>query len=386
MKVLHLVKTGVGATWAYRQMRELVRSGVEVAVAVPGDGPMAERYRQAGVRVHEVQLDFPARRPFELIGRLRRLRGLVAQERPDLVHSHFVGTTLMMRLALGRSGHLPRLFQVPHPLHMQHRPFRRLDLATAGASDHWIATCELTGKLYRDAGVDPNRVHLSYYGVDLDACRRPAPGRLRGELGLDASVPLVGMVAYMYAPKWYVGQRQGIKGHEDFIDAVAMLARSTPRIRAVIVGAAWAGAVRYEARVREYGRRRCPEHLVFLGSRDNVGRLYADMNVAVHPSHSENVGAAGESSLAEVPTVATAVGGFPDIIESGVSGVLVPPRNPAALAAAITVMIEDPERARAMAAEARRRAERMLDVRRTAAEIASLYERVLAGSPRGATT
>jgi glycosyltransferase involved in cell wall biosynthesis len=84
--------------------------------------------------------------------------------------------------------------------------------------------------------------------------------------------------------------------------------------------------------------------------------------------------------------VATAVGGFPDIIEPGVTGLLVPPRDPTALARAIGLLIDDRTRARAMAAEARRRAERMLDVRRTAAEIASLYERVLGRSPRGPTT
>ena len=383
MKVLHLVKTGVGATWALRQMRELVRAGIDVAVVVPANGPLVPRYREAGVRVHELEVDFPARRPLELAGRLRRLRRLVELEQPDLVHSHFVGTTLTLRLALGRRSRLPRLFQVPAPLHLEHALFRRLDLATAGGADQWIATCEATRRLYRAAGVSEERLHLSYYGVDLADCRPGERGRLRGELGVAASVPVVGMVAHVYAPKRYLGQRRGIKGHEDFIDAVALLARSHPAIRGVVVGAAWAGAARYEQRVRRHGRLRCPEHVVFLGHRDDVARLYADMDVAVHPSHSENVGGAGESSLAEVPTVATAVGGFPDIIEPGVTGLLVPPRDPTALARAIGTLIDDRERARAMAAEARRRAERMLDVRRTAAEIASLYERVLARSRGG---
>ena len=378
VKVLHLVKTSVGATWALRQMRELVRAGIEVVVAVPGPGPLVPLYREAGVRVHELDVDFPTRRPLELPGRLRRLRRLVELERPDLVHSHFVGTTLTMRLALGARSRVPRLFQVPAPLHLEHAPFRRLDLATAGAADRWIATCEKTRELYRAAGVSEERLHLSYYGVDIEDCRRRERGRLRAELGLAASVPVVGMVAHVYAPKLWLGQRRGIKGHEDFIDAVALVARSRPAVRGVIVGAAWAGAARYEQRVRRYGRERCPEHVVFLGHRDDVARLYADMDAAVHPSHSENVGAAGESSLAEVPTVATAVGGFPDIIEPGVSGWLVPPRDPAALARAIESVLDDPARARALAVEARRRAERMLDVRRTALEIASLYERVLA--------
>jgi glycosyltransferase involved in cell wall biosynthesis len=384
--VLHLVKTGVGATWALRQMRELVRAGIEVAVAVPPAGPLLPRYREAGVRVHELDVDFPARRPHALPGRLLQLRRLVELERPDLVHSHFVGTTLTLRLALGRRSRLPRLFQVPGPLHLEHALFRRLDLATASRADRWIATCRKTRELYRAAGVREERLHLSYHGYDVEDCRSAERGRLRAELGVSAAVPVVGMVAYVYAPKRYLGQRRGIKGHEDFIDALRLLARSRPEVRGVIVGAAWAGAARYERRVRRYGRDRCPEQVVFLGHRDDVPRLYADMDVAVHPSLSESIGGAAESSLAEVPTVATAVGGFPDIIEPGVTGLLVPPRDPTALARAIGLLIDDRTRARAMAAEARRRAERMLDVRRTAAEIASLYERVLGRSPRGPTT
>jgi glycosyltransferase involved in cell wall biosynthesis len=383
VRVLHLVKTAVGAPWAWRQIRELVGAGVDVVVAVPGGGPMAERYRQVGARVHELELDLPLRNPLGLVARVRRLRHLVERERPDVVHSHFVGTTLTMRLALGRRAHPPRVFQVPGPLHLEHALFRRLELSTATAADHWIVTCKRTRELYLAAGVNGSRLHLSYYGVDLDACRRPAGGVLREEIGVPSPIPIAGMVAYMYAPRRYLGQRRGIKGHEDFIDAVAILAGTKPELRAVVVGAAWAGAWRYEAQVREYGRRRCGDRLVFLGYRDDVPRIYADLDVAVHPSHSENVGGAGESALAEVPTVATTVGGFPDIIEPGVSGLLVPPRDPAALAAAIGRLLDDPRGARAMAAEARRRAERMLDVRRTAAEVATIYGQILGGARSG---
>src|SRR5207302_2839370 len=66
MTALHLVKTGVGAAWALAQMSELVRRGVRVHVAVP-QGPMAARYRAAGVTVHLIDLDFPARAPWRLL-------------------------------------------------------------------------------------------------------------------------------------------------------------------------------------------------------------------------------------------------------------------------------------------------------------------------------
>ena len=102
MRVLHLVKTSVGAAWALRQMRELVRLGVEVHAAVPAAGPLTRRYAEVGVTVHQDNFDLPIRRPREALVRMRRLRRLVDEIRPDLIHSHFVGTTLTMRLALGR--------------------------------------------------------------------------------------------------------------------------------------------------------------------------------------------------------------------------------------------------------------------------------------------
>src|SRR5438128_1442841 len=99
MTVLHLLKTSVGATWALRQMRELVRLGVRVHAAMP-PGPLVPKYRAAGVEVHEAQLDLPIRRPWRVPAALRAMRQLVERVRPDIIHSHFVATTLTMRLAL----------------------------------------------------------------------------------------------------------------------------------------------------------------------------------------------------------------------------------------------------------------------------------------------
>jgi len=122
---------------------------------------------------------------------------------------------------------------------------------------------------------------------------------------------------------------------------------------------------------------------MFLGPRDDVPDLYPDMDVAVHPSHSENVGGAAESLLLCVPTIATAVGGLPDVVIEGETGWLVPPRRPDQLASAILAALRDPIRAGDMAARGRELATRLLDVKRNAQEILEIYETVLSriGSP-----
>lgn len=378
MKVLHLVKTTAGATWALRQIRELVQQGVEVHVTLPDSAGLASQYAAYGATVHILDTDLPVHRPWRWQRTASSIRRLVSHVRPDIIHSHFVGTTLSARLALGMNHSVPRVFHVPGPLHLEHAAFRELDVGTAGPRDHWIGSCKWTCERYLASGVDPRRVHLAYYGTDTDQFVPRAEGALRTELGIAASTRVVGMVAYMYAPKRYLGQVRGLKGHEDLIDAVAACLQRGYDIVCVMVGGPWAHAEAYAKRVRAYGRKRCGSRVVFLGSRNDVPSLYPDFDVAVHPSHSENVGGAGESLLLAVPTIASAVGGLPDLVIPGVTGSLVPRKDPDALASAICAMLDDPKGARRMASQGRELALRMLNVQKSVLDVLACYRRVLA--------
>ena len=378
MRVLHAIKTTRGATWALRQVAALHALGTDVVVALPSvtDG-LAPRYAEVGVEVVAADLDVTAQRPWRLAGALDRCRALVERVKPDLIHSHFVSTTVVLRLALGRAHPIPRLFQVPGPLHLEHGAFRRLDLLTAGRSDVWVASCRWTYEAYRRRGVPPERLFLSYYGTDLEHWEGAARGALRRELGVGAAVPLVGMVAYTYGPKWILGQRRGIKGHEDFIDAVALARRVRPEIRGVIVGGTWASARRYERCLRARARRACGDAIHFTGARTDIPAVYADLDVAVHPSLSENCGGAVESLAAGCPTVASAVGGLPDVVIDGETGWLVPPRDPGCLARAMLVALADRDEARRRGAAGRRLVGGLFAIERTACEIAGIYRRLL---------
>lgn len=377
MRVLQLVKTSVGATWALRQMRELVRLGVDVHAAMPIDGPLVERYREVGVTVHSGQFSLPMRHPHRWRALFGDFRELVASVQPDVVHSHFVGTTLTMRLALGRNHPVPRVFQVPGPLHLEHPVFRAGELTTAGRSDSWIGSCLWTCDRYRKSGVPDERVFLSYYGTDLDEISPQAPGKLRAELGLSPSTRIIGMVAFMYPPKRYLGQTRGLKGHEDLVDALAILRSRGLDLFGVFVGGAWQGANSYERRVHDYARHKLGDHVSFLGTRSDIPSLYADFDVVAHPSHSENVGGAAESQLLAVPTIATAVGGFPDLVIPGQTGWLVPPRDPIQLADALVDVLSDPAHAREVARQGQRLARDLFDVRRTSKHLLDIYEAVV---------
>ena len=373
MTVLHLVKTTRGALWALRQIAALRALGVDVVVALPSrETGLAPEYVRAGATVIEADVDF-VRGP-GLAGALRRCRALVERVQPDVLHSHFVGTTLVARLALGRTHPVPRIFQVPGPLHLEHPVTRALELAIAGPSDHWIGTCRWTEQTYLRLGVPRERVFLSYYGTIFDRGVH-ARDRVRRELDVGADVPLVGMVAHVYAPRRLLGQRRGVKGHEDFIDAVARLERDG--IRAVVVGGAWTGAEAYERRLRAYGRRRCGAAIRFTGHRNDVPAVYAALDVAVHPSLSENCGGAVESLGAACPTVATRVGGLPDVVVDGETGWLVPPRSPAHLAEAIGAALANVAEARRRARAGQALVRRLFAIERTAAEVHEIYRTIL---------
>jgi glycosyltransferase involved in cell wall biosynthesis len=378
MRVLHLLKTARGAAWALRQVAELRRAGVDIVVALPPATPgLAPQYAEVGATVVPVDLDFTTRHPWRLANALRRCRCLASRVRPDVIHSHFVSTTLVARIALGRQHPTPRLFQVPGPLHLEHAPYRMLDLATAGPCDAWIASCRWTREEYLRRGVPSERVFLSYYGADLAGMRSGTRGAFRHALGLDPHTPLVGLVAYLYPPKWFLGQRRGIKGHEDFIDAFAEVVRVRPEVRAVVVGGAWANATSYEEKLRAYARRRCGTAIFFTGTRGDVPNVYADLDVAVHPSLSENCGGAVESLAAACPTIATAVGGLPDVVRAGRTGWLVPPHAPQRLAAAILEALANPTLARARAHAGRALVNRLFDSAQTGRNIVAVYEHVL---------
>jgi glycosyltransferase involved in cell wall biosynthesis len=379
MKVLHIVKTAVGATWACEQVRVLCALGVEVVVALPSETEgLAPRYRQAGATVVRANLDVPARAPWRLPGVLRECRGLVAQVQPDLIHTHHVGTTFVARLALGKQSPIPRVFGVTGTLHLEHRAFAETDLRLAGPSDYWIATCAWTQDKYRELGVSPDRVFLAYLGTQVERYPQRRTGVLRTELGVPPEVPLVGMVSMFYAPKLSTGRLAGHKGHEDFISAFASLRTKRPEARGVIIGGPWGNAGRYEARVRALGRKLCNGSLAFTGARSDVAQLYPDLDLAVVPSHSDGLAySVVEPLLAGVPVVATRVGGLPDLVKDGETGWLVPPRQPGALAKAMQEAMENPAEARRRASEGGKLTRRLLDLPATGRKVAAIYSTIL---------
>ena len=379
MKVLHLIKTTIGATWALREIQVLIRLGCEIHVALPDREGLYEDYKKAGAHVHIVNVDIASFKasPFAFTKAVIDFRKLVLEINPDIIHSHFVGTTYFMRMALTGIP-IKRIFQVPGPLHLEKTITRKVDVNLANKYDYWIPTCHLSKQYYLNEGIAKDRLTTIFYGSDVSVFNNNQPkGSLRRELNIPDGIKIVGMVAFVYPPKKWLGQSRGLKGHEDLIDAMSTVIKQRKNVVCVIVGGAWGDSEDYYKQVVEYGENKLGAKVHFLGTRQDVPRLYPDFDIAVHPSLSENLGGAAESLLMGIPTIATNIGGFPDIVKENKTGWLVPPSDPSSLARKIVSVLDHPDNAKKVADFGKQEMLRELDVNNTATQVFDFYKYVM---------
>ncbi len=190
-----------------------------------------------------------------------------------------------------------------------------------------------------------------------------APG-IRAEAGWPADAPLVMLFSRL----------NKMKGVEYFLDAASMVAARRPEARFLVVGD---GAIKRElenqATCLGLGNR-----IVFTGFRTDVPNLLAQVQVSVLPSLSEGLSnTLLESMAAGVPVIATRVGGNPEVIEDGISGLLVPPRDSAALAEAMTTVLDNPALAAGLSAAGKLRIAETFSMERSIREVERLYQRLV---------
>lgn len=379
MRILQIVKTVDGAQWAVDQVTELVRHGVEVHVVLPRlEGRFIDDWRQSGAHLHELAIDLPLRTPWRFPSMCERIRSLVSDVAPDIIHSHFFSTTLAVRYALGRNHPVPRVFQVPGPSHMEHSFFRAWELSSAGPGDYWIASSRFTLNLYRKAGIPGQRLFLSYYGNRAHPLPATDAG-LRAKYGINRNQFVIGNVNYMYPPRLYLGQTKGMKRHEDVIDALAKVVAQRDDVVGLIVGGQWGGGSSYERRLKAKAASVGRGRIIMTGRLPaaQAKSAWVDFDVAVHVPTSENCGGVIEPLMAGVPVIAARTGGLPEVILEGLTGTLVESRNPDQLAQRINNVLSDLPRYRAMAERGRKLVSHMFDVTRTAIEIKAIYKHVL---------
>jgi glycosyltransferase involved in cell wall biosynthesis len=309
----------------------MAQRGLRTALACRRRGALIARAEAAGLAVHGIgfrgDLWPPAVIGLARLLRRERFRVLVLHD-PHAVSAALVAA----RLAGPRP--LLAVRRVDFPLAS---PLSRRKYA---ACDRVVVVSRAIGRVVEEGGVPAARLRLVYEGVPD---RSPAAGGddALAELGIPKGAPVVGNVAAL----------TGHKDHATLVDAMALLRRRRPETRLVIAGE---GPLRgaLEAQVRERG---LGGGVVFAGFRRDLDRLMPAFSLFCLSSHLEGLGTSLLDAMAfGLPVVATAAGGIPEAVLDGVTGRLVPPREPEALASALAEVLADEECRRAYGAAGRR--------------------------------
>ncbi len=257
----------------------------------------------------------------------------LAEVRPDVVHAHmYRAETVAARavIALGEAGQRrPYLVATIHSSRVRSEADRQTLIELTPQFDRLIAVSRAIEAKLAHEGRDIVPVSLIQNGVDLQRYDHQEPCcTLPEEYGMEPGSQIVGVVARL----------EPEKGHPTLLEAWPAVLRAVPDVYLLIVGE---GSRRdaLEAQAREL---RIAHRIVFTGRRDDVPAVTAALDVAVLPSYREAQGLTVLEAMAlSRPVVASNVGGIPEMIEDGVTGLLVPPHDAPALAAAIVRLLTD---------------------------------------------
>jgi glycosyltransferase involved in cell wall biosynthesis len=337
---------------------------------VSGSGALAEPLAAAGVPVHSFGLRGLSvwRHPLVIGRRLGELVGALRRGRPDLVHGFLFHGYVLGALA-GRLAGAAAVVASRRSLgnFKRGKPHYRVAERLANRlTDLVIANSEaVRGDTLRREALAPDGVIVIHNGLEPGRFDRPPDEGLRRRLGADEAPLVVGVVAN-FIP---------YKGHRFFLDAWAEVVARVPGAVALLVGDG-AGRPEVETRARTLGLGRS---LRFLGSRLDVPDILSIVDMLVHPSLEEGFcNAILEAMAAGKPVVATAVGGNPEAVVDGETGLLVPPADGPALAGAIGWLLDRPDQAAAFGRAARRRVAERFELSCMVRHYQTVYDRLLA--------
>ncbi|MDP8214014.1 MAG: glycosyltransferase family 4 protein [Candidatus Euphemobacter frigidus] len=319
--------------------------GMDVTVVAPRESVLAQT--AAGfARLLELPGKAPSRSFLDFIRDVRWLSGLIGRGGYNVLHSSRAPAHLMVALAARKR--VPLLHLRGGAKRPYGHPGNRF-LYRCLTDGVLVSSSRVEGWVTRRLKVPPERVHRILSPVDIEQFKPSSPDRtLRNELGIPDNAELIVKVARL-AP---------VKGHDLLLEGMAIVRREFPRAVLVLVGNPWAGQ---PARLKEQAERLgIGDAVVFTGRRGDIPRFLASAAVCVSSSigSEENSRAVSEYMACGCPVVATAVGVIPELVVEGETGLLVPRREPGALAEALLTILRDPERGRKLGEEGRLRAVR----------------------------
>ena len=348
---------------------QLVAADVPVAVLPPQPAWLPDgnrgRVGRAWLRVREIAS--------VVLPRSRAVLAHLERERPDLVYLANGVTPNLDALVAAARADLPVL--------VHEKGFRRIGPRERFMSrwiDTFVGMTDLVTAHAQTRGVHARR-HLTIYdGIDCERFAAGGGAAVRSELGIPPDAPVVGIVGHI----------QGWKGQDLVVQAMAQLKARQPDLRCLVVGGVHRQGAEYADRIRaRIATEGLGDRVILTGARRDVAACLDAMDVAIHAStNPEPFGRVLIEAMAlSRPLIAPREGGPLEIVVDGETGLLIPPRDPTALAAAIDRLIADPALRRRMGNAARARVAAVFDIRHHVRAIEEVFEEMLgARRPAGA--
>ena len=374
-KLVHLTTTDMSlALLLGPQLEAFAGAGFEV-IGISAPGPFVDQLRAAGISHMALAHATRSNSPTQDLLAMAELRSLLARLRPDIVHTHNPKPGIYGRLAAAAAG-VPSIVNTVHGLYALPEdgwPKRAVvysleRLAARCSHAELVQNPEDIETLAR-LGVPRAKLRLLGNGIDLNRFDREGVepsqvAEIRRTLGVGPGEVLCGAV----------GRLVWEKGYRELFTAASIVRRELPGARFVVIGpvdpAKDDGLTEadLEQAKQDSGVR-------FLGMRNDMTELYAAMDIYVLASYREGFPrSAMEAAAVGLPIIATDIRGCRQVVAEGVTGLLVPPRNATALAAAIASLVADPDRRRSMGQAGSKKARREFDQQEVIAITLEVYD------------
>jgi glycosyltransferase involved in cell wall biosynthesis len=368
MRIAHLMTSGDlagGQAVALRLARAARSAGHDAMFVSPTHGSFLAEAAADGFAVELVDV----RRTYRL-GSAARLAGLLRRRRIDVLHTHVhVAAGVLSRCAGRAAGavvvshlHIENHFR-PQPA--LRAPLVKLDNSTARLCGRLIAVSEATRESFERQGIPPRLLETIHNGVDASGLEAAPPTALRRELGLPLDALVVGEV----------GRLAPVKGQRELLQAVAGLRQRHPGLHAVLIGADLEAGGDFRAELERLAHSLgIADGVHVAGFRADAAAALREMDVVVLPSSIEGLPLVVLEAMAHAkPVVATAVGGTPEAVVDGATGLLVPPGDSEALTAALERVLADEELRRRLGEAGRARVLEKFDARVMEDRVLEIY-------------
>lgn len=356
----------------------LKERGYETVVALPkGDPQFARLLEEKGLEHRELDL-VRLRRSLDLRAQARflmrfwpnvvDLRRLIRERHIEIVHTNGV-----MHLQAAVAARLERVALVWH-LNDVSTP-KLLRTLLVPLVRRWADAIDLASRAVGDCyfedveGIE-DRLQLLYAPVNTMRFTPFSDGAaVRRELGIPPNSPVIGLAANVCPGK----------GQEYFLEAAPLVLRRYPQAKFLLVGGRLKNRSAYwDALQQQTARLKLQREVIFTGRRSDMPELLAAMTVCVQASESEACPMAVlEASASGLPVVATNVGGTPEIVQDGVTGILIEPRSPGQIARAVLRLLDAPDAARQMGLAAAQRMQERFSLEACVETHARVYDTVL---------